>query len=131
MRVDADVTLVPMTPHDSNDRHLAEPAPTSHGGRVELRLLQGSPGPSSGDALGVVVYQARWFSSERKWTGEVRISAPAPDKRSHEVVVAAPGDLPTWLSRFTETLLKTTARGVIEGAWPRRLTRWRPSPHEA
>lgn len=148
-----------MKSDETDERHLADPAPTSHGGRVELRLLrvlshavpsgstevdsatndgaaptsEGASSDASTEAPSrEVFYQARWFAADGKWTGEARVTPPAHGKRSHAVFVTAPADLPAWLAQFTETLLKTTARAATAegGAWPRRLTRWRDAPRD-
>jgi len=97
---------------------LPEPSPVEHGGRVELRLDQ-----AAGDAP--VRYNARWFTADERIEGNVEIA----DGKPPEVTVAPEGELPDWLSSFTVTLVRTTARSAAqENNWPRRLTRWRAAP---
>jgi hypothetical protein len=106
---------------------LPEPSPVEFGGRVELRLV------STGDAQGATLYAARWFTADQDLEGEVSISQPANSEapKAPEVLVSSPEALPEWLSSFTTTLVRTTARNAQkENSWPRRLTRWRKAPAE-
>ena len=103
-----------------SQRHLPEPAAISQGGRVELRLrLPEEPGR--------VVYEGRFFaSSDESTPGSATITLGPP----LVVVVDAP-EAPDWLIAFTEALLKTLSRTAGQTGFPRRLTRWRPTPDDA
>lgn len=100
---------------------LPEPSPVEAGGRVELRLEN----TNAGD--GLVHFHARWFTEKSALEGSVTVGAETPPR----VHIEAPEGLPEWLSAFTTTLVRTTARKAnAEGTWPRRVTRWRASPAE-
>lgn len=101
---------------------VAQPARTTGGARTELRLLADhAPGAA---------YEARWYLG-RPQTSDG--DGPEPDAHgtatigpSGEVTITVvAGQLPEWLHTFTEKLLRTTARSVQGGRFPRRLTRWR------
>jgi len=101
---------------------VAQPARTTGGARTELRLIAGhAPGAA---------YEARWYLG-RPQTGDDDGSEPdahgtATVSASGEVTITVlSGQLPAWLHTFTEKLLRTTARSVRDGRFPRRLTRWR------
>lgn len=101
-----------------DDPAWAAPSPVEHGGRVELRLVAQSDGTTR--------YAARWFTADEQMNGEVSVSAA-----DNRVAIDCPATLPDWLSSFTTSLVRTTARQAEkEGTWPRRLTRWRKSPEE-
>lgn len=117
---------------------VADPVRTDHGARTELRL----------DAVteGGAHYEARWFLGARGKAepgdaatldnGVEPGDAATPD--AHGIATVSPngevdlriqgGQIPDWLSSFTEKLLRTTARSVQGGRYPRRLTRWRDGP---
>lgn len=109
---------------------VAKPVLTDYGVRTELRLL------STLDAG--ARYEARWFlgSKQAAKGPDGGAGAPAPDAHGWATVGGAgevtielqEGHLPTWAVAFTEKLLRTTARGVQAGRYPRRLTRWRDGP---
>lgn len=101
-----------------DDPAWAAPSPIEHGGRVELRLVEESDGTTR--------YAARWFTADEQINGEVSVRTG----ESH-VVIDSPSSLPEWLSSFTTSLVRTTARQAQkDGTWPRRLTRWRKSPEK-
>lgn len=89
-----------------------------HGGRLELKLADGSP------------TQARYV---------VSIFTPLGDSTSEASLDAASGSLeiaewqgmqpPAWLDTLARSLLRTVFRTkTSDGDWPRRITRWRPEP---
>lgn len=101
-----------------DDPAWAAPAPIEHGGRVELRLVAQTDGTTR--------YAARWFTASEQINGEVTVQAG-----DNQVAIDSPSSLPEWLSSFTTSLVRTTARQAEkEGNWPRRLTRWRKSPEK-
>lgn len=100
---------------------VARPVRTEGGARTELRLLDSSAGRAR--------YEVRWFLG----TGTADQTADAPDAHgvaevggdADVLVTPKSGQVPDWLLTFTEKLLRTTARSVQDGRFPRRLTRWR------
>jgi len=105
---------------------VATPARTAGGARTELRLR--SSGPEGAD------YEARWFLGAARSDEEAtRDGADVPAAHGNARIAAggevtidvAAGHLPGWLRVFTDKLLRTTARSVVAGRYPRRLTRWR------
>lgn len=108
--------------------------PPGTGGRVELRLRLPAPGPASTSGDGqesappAAIYTTLWATADGSWEGEVHVS----DAGRVEVLPEAPGEAapPKWLVDFSAQLVRTTARSVLNGngAWPRRLTRWRAAP---
>jgi hypothetical protein len=89
-----------------------------HGGRIELKLSE--------VGKGAVEYSIVLSTQGINWRGSacvdahgaVELSSPEP----------AP---PAWLADFARALLRTLYRTHHEdGAWPRRLTRWRAEPSE-
>jgi hypothetical protein len=109
---------------------VAKPVRTEYGVRTELRLLATS--------IDGARYEARWFLGDRGAHADAEAAAPTstPDAHGLATVDAAgevnieisAGRLPAWAVAFTEKLLRTTARGVEAGRYPRRLTRWREGP---
>jgi len=103
---------------------VAKPLLTKYGARTELRLLE--------VATGGAHYEVRWFLGSES-EDSARDDATAPS--AHGLATIAPngqvqielrgGEVPAWLLSFTDKLLRTTARGVQDGRYPRRLTRWR------
>jgi hypothetical protein len=103
----------------------ADPSPIDHGGRVELRLVESESGTAR--------YAARWYTPEERLDGEVTVVHPSSqtDAPSTTVEIDSPAHLPEWLGSFTTSLVRTTARTAEQkGTWPRRITRWRKSPHD-
>lgn len=101
---------------------VAQPARTTGGARTELRLVDT-------DAPGAE-YEARWYLGRPGPSGDETDQPDAHGTASvspaGEVTIAVlGGQLPNWLQTFTEKLLRTTARSVQGGRFPRRLTRWR------
>ena len=101
---------------------VARPARTTGGARTELRLV--------GDRATGAEYEARWYLGRAEHDeGE----GAQPDAHGVATIGAAGevtitvlgGQIPDWLRAFTEKLLRTTARSVQGGRFPRRLTRWR------
>ncbi len=112
------------TPGQSNQQMqqppFAAPAPTDHGGRIELRLETTEQ---------TVCYGARWYlagdgKDSEPLTGRVRYSVE-DGQISFDFDGPEP---PTWLVDFTRALLRTTARTAKTSRWPRRITRWRAPP---
>ncbi len=104
-----------------NSLTLPDPSPVDAGGRVELRL------ETTNSAEGVVQFHARWFTEKDALEGSVLVDRQTPS----QVQIEAPPALPEWLLAFTTTLVRTTARKAhADGAWPRRLTRWRSAPQK-
>lgn len=100
---------------DAPVRHLPEPPPSTHGGRVELRLLA-LEGPS------VARYEALFFVDGQRFEGEL-VAELGPPAR---VALTAPMvGVPEWLTDFAVTLLRTSTRSASRTGFPRRLTRWR------
>lgn len=102
-------------------RHLADPAPQTHGGRVELRLLD-----SDGNAS--ARYEALYFVGGRRLVGELQAEAGPPARVS---AISLDPVTPAWLVEFSITLLRTTTRSARTNGFPRRLTRWRPGSGDA
>lgn len=103
----------------------AEPSPVEHGGRVELRLVESQSGTTR--------YAARWYTPAERLDGEVTVVFPSSraEAESPTVEIDSPDHLPEWLGSFTTSLVRTTARAAEQqGKWPRRITRWRKSPHD-
>jgi hypothetical protein len=106
---------------------VAKPLVTKHGARTELRLVEAG-------ALGAR-YEVRWFLGSES---EENTAADAAAPSAFGLAVVAPsgeveielqgGQVPTWALSFTDKLLRTTARSVQDGRYPRRLTRWRDAP---
>jgi hypothetical protein len=101
---------------------VAQPARTTGGARTELRLIDTqAPGAE---------YEARWYLGR---AAHDDTDGAQPDAHGvatigatgNVTITVAEGHLPDWLQTFTEKLLRTTARSVQEGRFPRRLTRWR------
>jgi hypothetical protein len=106
---------------------VAKPLVTKHGARTELRLVDAAAGGAR--------YEVRWFlGSENEASAEEDATAPS----AYGLLTVAPsgevqievqgGQVPGWVLSFTDKLLRTTARGVQAGRYPRRLTRWRDAP---
>ena len=107
---------------------VAKPVLPNYGARTELRLV------SSGEDG--ARYEARWFLGNAEAQKATTEAGGSPD--AHGLATIAPsgevhielaaGHLPDWALSFTDKLLRTTARGVQAGRYPRRLTRWRDAP---
>ncbi len=96
-------------------RHLPEPAPLAHGGRVELRLLESADGARAR-------YEALFFFGEKRLAGELLAEVGPPVRVS---LTTTDAGVPSWLAGFAVTLLRTTTRSAPRAGFPRRLTRWR------
>ncbi len=107
---------------------MSPPVLTNYVVRTELRLMPSSDGGAR--------YEARWFLGSQEAGKADPGTSPTPDahglatvKVDGEVQIeVSAGSLPDWAKGFTEKLLRTTARGVQDGRYPRRLTRWRDAP---
>jgi hypothetical protein len=107
---------------------VAKPARTTGGARTELRLVDT-------DAPGAE-YEARWYLGR---SAHDDAEGAQPDAHGvatigatgNVTITALSGQIPDWLRAFTEKLLRTTARSVQGGRFPRRLTRWRDGDDES
>jgi hypothetical protein len=89
-----------------------------HGGRLELKLAEAS------------ATTARYVLSVFTPEGDA-ISEVAVDSVSGllEVAVWQGTQPPAWLEALARAILRTAIRNKqSDGAWPRRITRWRPEP---
>lgn len=107
-------------------RQLADPAPTNHGVRVELRLepqRQPDALPTEAEYPSTppfdATYSARLYLNSTDappLLGEIRV-------RGRAIELELDGSIPDWLRDWLTNLLRVVARGAPP--WPRRLTRWR------
>lgn len=89
----------------------------ANGGRLELRLVE--------RAEECVRYSVALCTREADWSGHVRIGLEEGAIAFEPAVPAPLG----WLLDVTRATLRALYRSHREdGAWPRRLTRWRPEP---
>lgn len=89
-----------------------------HGGRLELKLLEASAA------------SARY--SLTIFTPSAEVAAPILVQTDGGAIVFGEWDgapPPEWLATVAHALLRTVWRTqTSDGAWPRRVTRWRPDP---
>lgn len=107
---------------------VAQPARTTGGARTELRLVETHTAGAE--------YEARWYlgrsaDDEADGAHPDAHGAATIDATGNVTIAVADGHLPGWLQTFTEKLLRTTARSVQGGRFPRRLTRWRDGEDES
>lgn len=107
---------------------VAQPARTTGGARTELRLVD-TQGPGA-------EYEARWYLGRSAHDvadgGQPDAHGVATIGATGNVTITiGDGQIPDWLRAFTEKLLRTTARSVTRGRFPRRLTRWRDGDDDA
>jgi len=89
-----------------------------HGGRLELRLERASETCAR--------YLLTLLTAEAEVSCEVAIEASADRLDLGEWRGGAP---PVWLQGYAHAVLRSVQRTKASGgAWPRRLTRWRPAP---
>ena len=89
-----------------------------HGGRLELKLERASET--------CAYYLLTLRTAEAEVSCEVTIDAPADHLGLGEWRGGAP---PVWLQGYAHAVLRSVLRTkASDGAWPRRLTRWRPAP---
>lgn len=94
------------------------PVRPDHGGRVELKLTQTSDHGAH--------YALTIFLPEREVTTEARVEIASG---ALELRVWQDEPPPSWLDAVARALLRTVWRTASsDGAWPRRVTRWRPAP---
>jgi hypothetical protein len=85
---------------------------------VELRLVD------AGDTN--ARYAVAVFDVAGEWRSEAALSAQGQPEFGPWSGAGAP---PAWLEALARSLLRGTSRTQrADGAWPRRLTRWRPTP---
>lgn len=86
--------------------------------RVSLDLREASGDAATYDCA------VRWSNSDTKTPaqalGSARVTIDPPSVEFSQLEAAPEAAL-----TFTRTLLRTTARGVQNSRWPRRITRWR------
>jgi hypothetical protein len=88
-----------------------------HGGRIELKLADAEPN--------FVRYAIHIATKEAEWSGGASIGV-ADGTIEFTGLESGP---PPWLVDVARALLRTVYRNHCQdGAWPRRLTRWRPEP---
>ncbi|HYP75509.1 MAG TPA: hypothetical protein VER12_06135 [Polyangiaceae bacterium] len=89
-----------------------------HGGRLQLKLSQASGTRAE--------YVLTLLTPEAELSARVSIDASS---ESLEFGPFQGGSPPTWLEGYAHALLRSALRTKnSEGDWPRRLTRWRPTP---
>jgi hypothetical protein len=89
-----------------------------HGGRLELKLSAANDTRAE--------YSLTLFTPEAELGSRATIDASAD---SIELSPFQGGVPPAWLEAYAHALLRSVLRTrSSDGAWPRRLTRWRPSP---
>lgn len=89
-----------------------------HGGRLELKLTAASDTRAE--------YLLTLFTPEAELSSRATIDASAD---SLELAGFQGGEPPAWLEGYARALLRSVLRTKgSDGAWPRRLTRWRPAP---
>ena len=89
-----------------------------HGGRLELKLEQASEARAD--------YRLTLLTSEAEFSTRAIVDAPGD---AVELAAFAGGTPPAWLLSYAQALLRSVLRTKrSDGAWPRRLTRWRPEP---
>jgi hypothetical protein len=89
-----------------------------YGGRLELKLTAGSA-TSARYALSI-------FSPDGDAAAEAAVEAGSGSVSLSEWHGTPP---PPWLEAVARTLLRTAVRTkIIDGQWPRRISRWRAGP---
>ncbi|HEY3256449.1 MAG TPA: hypothetical protein VGJ91_20960 [Polyangiaceae bacterium] len=89
-----------------------------HGGRLELKLLEAVETRAE--------YLLTLLTPDAELCSRVTIDVPADSLELSPFEGGAP---PTWLEAYAHALLRSVLRTKSsDGAWPRRLTRWRPAP---
>jgi hypothetical protein len=92
----------------------------AHGGRIVLRLA------SAEQAL---VYHVELYMNATDWRGTAHVEL-ASGQVSFSGLAEGAGAPPEWLVQAARALLRATWRAG-DGAWPRRITRWRAEPKSA
>ena len=89
-----------------------------HGGRLELKLANSSEARAE--------YVLTLLTPDAELCSRVTMDAP---EGSLELGDWQGGVPPAWLEGYARALLRSVLRTKSsDGDWPRRLTRWRPSP---
>ncbi|HEY0463930.1 MAG TPA: hypothetical protein VGC79_06960 [Polyangiaceae bacterium] len=89
-----------------------------HGGRLELKLATASETRAD--------YLLTLFTPDAELSASASIDEPAD---AVELAEFQGGTPPAWLLAYAQALLRSVLRTKrSDGAWPRRLTRWRREP---
>ena len=89
-----------------------------HGGRLELKLAEAQGARAA--------YVLTLFTPEAELSAKVTLDASVDGL---ELAPFQGGVAPEWLEAYAHALLRSVLRTKSSnGAWPRRLTRWRPAP---
>lgn len=90
-----------------------------NGGKIELKL-----GPSSAETA---EYDALLQTSAHSFRGKGQVGAKQVTFGAWQT--DAESEPPEWLLADARAALKAALRtSLVEGRWPRRITRWRPEP---